>query len=536
LNRRSFLTKLARLGALFGSGSLAQLLGGERFALAQTTVARGGSAATELGQPDAGYLTLELSGHGYQVDPWTGDDFLLGHRLRDSEIPDSKVVYQRSCDFVVVGGGLAGMTAAYHLRDEDVLLLEQYSHCGGQSRGDSFKGVDFCYGSYVSGTGDSITHELLGMLGLQPVVLGTNCNSWHDGERHFVGLPSDSRDRLYKDFASFRNIAEPIWKSISVAGKDENLTLSLMKDSSLSGLDAVSFSSCLHSYSREFLEFVDAFCRSRSCLDAERISALAGYQLIQELFVETGTFRGGNSAIVRALQKNLPREKYSTDCFVWSVAVIESGVEVLYSDRAGNLNRVLAKQAIIAVPLLVAARIIKHVDNTSKSAMLGFHYGSYLVANLLLSREAFQGTFDNFFYRASGFTEMVVADTVYRADGVYAPHMGRVLTVYRPYAPGSEGRAVLLEGRRKDFASEIAQQVSMISDKIEASLERIVLSRWGHAMPVMGKGYYSKMSKTASINYPNLILAHSSIQGRPCADSAIRAGRTAAKQALKSSS
>ncbi|HEY9754084.1 MAG TPA: FAD-dependent oxidoreductase [Oculatellaceae cyanobacterium] len=529
LNRRSFLASIARLGALFGSGALAQLLSDEQSALGQTD----GASPTPGHESDEGPLTLELNGRYYKVDPWTGDNFLLGHRLRDSEIPTSKVASEKRCDFVIVGGGLAGLTAAYYLRNEDFVLLEQYANCGGQSRGGSYRGINFSYGSYVIGTGDNTTHELFDMLGLKPVKLTTNRNSWHVAEKYFVGVESGVKDGLSKDFAEFRQNAGPIWNAIKTAGEKGNPAISLMEDKTSRELDLLSFASVMRSYSPAFVRAVDRFCRSRNCVAPERLSALAGYQLAQEMFEEAGTFPGGSKTISDAILKELPPDRCATNSFVWSVSVTESGTEVLYSDDTGNLQRVLAKQAIVAVPPLVAARIIKHVDNTSKAAMLGFHYGSYLVANLLLARKSFEGTFDNFYDDQSGFTDLVVADTVYRSTGAYTPDMGQILTVYRPYTPGSEGRPLLLEGSRKNFAGEIAEQVSRISDKLEASLERIVLSRWGHAMPVMNIGYYSKMHKVASINCPNLILAHSSIEGRPCVDSALRAGRSAARQALK---
>ena len=45
------------------------------------------------------------------------------------------------CDVVVVGGGVSGMTAAYHLKKKDpsmdVIVLEANGQCSGWSRGPS---------------------------------------------------------------------------------------------------------------------------------------------------------------------------------------------------------------------------------------------------------------------------------------------------------------------------------------------------------------------------------------------------------------
>ena len=41
---------------------------------------------------------------------------------------------KRVLDTIVVGGGLAGLTAAYRLRDRDILLLEKEEIPGGRQR------------------------------------------------------------------------------------------------------------------------------------------------------------------------------------------------------------------------------------------------------------------------------------------------------------------------------------------------------------------------------------------------------------------
>jgi len=72
-----------------------------------------------------------------------------------------------------------------------------------------------------------------------------------------------------------------------------------------------------------------------------------------------------------------------------------------------------------------------------------------------------------------------------------------------------------------------------ISSQLEASLDGIVLSRWGHAMPVMNVGYFAQMARLNSMEHGRFSLSHSSSQGMQCAESAVRAARLAVNQALK---
>ena len=87
--------------------------------------------------------------------------------------------------------------------------------------------------------------------------------------------------------------------------------------------------------------------------------------------------------------------EFSVNTFVWSMEVTESGVNIIYSDGAGHMHGVQAKHAIVTVPPMVAARILKNLDNATKASMLGFRYGSYLVANCFFSKPVYDGSFSN---------------------------------------------------------------------------------------------------------------------------------------------
>ena len=60
----------------------------------------------------------------------------LGHRLRDGQLPDGPRVERRS-PVVVVGGGIAGLSAAWALDRRgfrDFVVLEMESEAGGNAR------------------------------------------------------------------------------------------------------------------------------------------------------------------------------------------------------------------------------------------------------------------------------------------------------------------------------------------------------------------------------------------------------------------
>ena len=161
MNRRDFLRKL---GLLFGSSLGAELVGSEFGARVET---------------DKNYATGGWNGHRYTIEPWSGDNFQQGHLLRDGKIYDGEIASERDVDFVILGGGIAGLCSAYYLRNYDFILLEQYEKLGGQARGGSHNGLNFSYGGSCIRSLEGDLGQLLSELSLKAARLETSQNSWH---------------------------------------------------------------------------------------------------------------------------------------------------------------------------------------------------------------------------------------------------------------------------------------------------------------------------------------------------------------------
>src|ERR1700675_1592872 len=95
-----------------------------------------------------------------------GEHFEICHQVRDGhqfQRPDAT----RKADVVIVGGGIAGLSAAYFLKGKDWLLLEKEDHFGGNAYQEEYEGQPFATGSayaYRGDPGDQPAPEL----GLQP--------------------------------------------------------------------------------------------------------------------------------------------------------------------------------------------------------------------------------------------------------------------------------------------------------------------------------------------------------------------------------
>lgn len=468
------------------------------------------------------------------IAPWTGDDFTLGHRLRAREIPRIPKNTERKVDFVIIGGGVSGLTAAHYLRNHNTLLLEQYDKVGGHARGATHRGIDYSYGAAYIGEPEGLMAELISELGLKPLMIPAKKNSFFWDNRFFEGVEGTADNKLYSQFKRLIADSKKTWGLWD--GMSEPTVP--FTDAELKRLDAIPFSSTLSGYSPAFVSLLDSFLRASACGGIEHISALAGHIIVEDLVVPSCVFPGGNTAITKALAKKIAatnKNTCQTNCFVWSVELKDSGASVVYGTKDGSLHRVDCKHVILASPPLVSWRLLTNMKDAAKASLMWFKYGSYLVANLLLNKKIFSSSFDNFFGSPFTFADMTIAETPYLLTKKYRTEMGSVLTVYHPYASGSKGRTVLLEGNREMLARSIVDQVAtlMKTGALDSALEQVVLSRWGHAMAIPVPGYYSRIEKIATMDGDNYSLAHCSLQGLPSAESAVFAARRAADRALK---
>jgi len=465
---------------------------------------------------------------GYKIGPWTGDDFTVGHQLRDGKIPKFPSQASEKADFVIVGGGLAGLSCAHYLRDSKFLLLEQYEDLGGHSRGGSYQGIDYSYGAAYLATIEGAVGELLDDLSLKPLKLDDSKFAWFNDGSWIRGSEGADDNLIYREFKRFRDENKSFWN------KWNGLYPALTEFPDLLKLDNVTMEDTLKSYDPKFVSLLDGFIKSGLNGGIKSVSALSGLSTIEDIFAATYLLPGGNPAITKELSKRLRTshgEQVKTGSFVWDIRLKDNGALVTYGMQDGSFHTVECRHVIFAIPQMVAARVARNLPDKAKAAMFRFRYGSYAVANVLMKKRIFESSFDNFLPTSYEIGDITIAETPYMMNGTYKPEMGSVLTVYVPYEAASQGRTVLYQGNKKKLAGSIMTELTKAIPQLKGNVEEVILSRWGHALAVARPQYFKYVGELMSFENDSLSFAHSSAHGLPGAEAAVQGALHASQRA-----
>ncbi|MFV0462493.1 MAG: NAD(P)/FAD-dependent oxidoreductase [Nostocoides sp.] len=293
-------------------------------------------------------------------------------------------------DIVIIGGGIAGLSAAWTLRDHNVLLLEQRSRFGGRIKsvrhGDYWANV----GAQMFPGDETRIGQLALELGLPAIPI--------PGVIHGVAV----NDRIY---APKRMEAMPLVLPLTLKERFAFARAGLRLQSGVRryhkvaarglGDSDVDFRQRVITFESErtFAEFlgplpgvVDGLFRNvarRTVAEPEVLSAGAGLALFSDVMGKkssSATFTralvGGTGSIPEAIEQRLG-DKLVSGAHVSHVAVDEQGVRVSYV-KDGRASEVRARFAVIAAPAGVAGEILDPRFTELKSALKSIKYGAFL--------------------------------------------------------------------------------------------------------------------------------------------------------------
>lgn len=481
-----------------------------------------------------------LVGLGRKTDrPVTGgfvnDAFPLGHRLRD-RAGFRAPARQINVPIVIVGGGMAGLNAAWHLDKRgfgDFVLLEMEPGAGGNSRWGANEISRFPWAAHyvpVPAKGESLARELFEELGVL-----------RDGKWDDLALCFDPQERLFiygrwqegiePENATPRDIEQSkrFAARIGEFRRTGQFTVPMERGAKPSPLDRMSMTDWLahEGFDAATLGwYVNYACRDDYGALARDTSAWAGIQYFASRDPEEKgplTWPEGNGWIARQLLAKLARY-VKTASVVYRIA------------RDRNQTRVftesveyIAEAVIFAAPTFLAPYLIEGAPPAA-----GFEYSPWLTANLTLDRlpdqKGAEPAWDNVIYDspALGYvnaTHMSLATHVERT--VWTFYWS--LADYKP----TEARAMLLSKDWNYWKEAILNDLARAHPDIRRCVSHMDIMRIGHAMARPSPGFIFSSDREQWLKpLGNIFFANSDLSGFSIFEEAQYRGVEAAKRVL----
>jgi phytoene dehydrogenase-like protein len=487
-----------------------------------------------------------------------------GHQLRDGGEPAASPVRIRQCATVIVGAGVAGLSAGDALDragHRDVLLIELGDRAGGNAHSGESPLSRFPWGAHyvpVIDPSDVPLRDFFARIGVirdirddgLPVYEETMLCAdpderlWIHGQWQEGFLPTVGASPL--DLSESRRFLGAVAGWRDAIGVDGRAAFALPIDRSSEdprwrALDRQSFAEFLQGegYRGAALGwYLDYCCRDDYGAPAAGVSAWAGLhyfaarrgRAVNATHSDVVTWPEGNGYLVRALAANLDG-RLARSCVVRRVGVAAGQAVVDFVNAAGEPERVVAAGAILAVPRHVLQRLGPAVAPAGPPA----RHTPWVVANLSLSvRPGGAGAplaWDNVVYR-SRLLGYVVAD--HQRPGM--PRDSVVITYYWPldHLPENEARRFAERRSHADWCADFLGELYKVHPEVRGHVENLDLWIWGHGMvcPEPGVIWHAERERRLA-SRPPLHFCHSDGSGMSLFEEAFSLGQLAAARRLR---
>jgi len=267
-------------------------------------------------------------------------------------------------DVVILGAGLAGLTAAYHLRDRDIVVLESSDRVGGRTL--SGEHGAYWYNLGAQFVWDPRTIELCRRLGLD-IVGGEGAESAVFVEGR-LAVGRDPYRLLMKMPIPWREKAGFAW-TIARLRRLAAATHGLDPE-----LDARSLADVIGPVSPITKSILEMATTSGTGLSTGEVSGAVGLGYAIHLFggdvnATLKAVRGGTQQIASSIARAIDPERLMLDCKVESVESAPDHVIVRFRRKGGGVEEIRSATCIAAMPADAVLAAIPDLPPSKRTAL-----------------------------------------------------------------------------------------------------------------------------------------------------------------------
>jgi len=478
-----------------------------------------------------------------------GAAFERGHKLRTPLGFDIPAKRMRKRRIVIVGGGVAGLSAGWQLKRNgvsDFEVCELEDALGGTARGGKNEVSVHPWGAHYVNEPMPEHHAMVELLTEMGVIEDGEVQEqflcrepeerlfyrgrWYEGLYLRAGASADDLAQLHRfealvaDFVRFRDVTGHRGFAIPMATGSEAAEITV-----LDRLSMAEWMSREGFTSPRLLWLIDYACRDDYGARPQTTSAWAGlFYFAARKSTPTAesqnviTWPEGNGRLVNHLSQCI-KEHTSTGQLIAAVEPRDKGVAVYGLDRDDKAFGILADKVIFAAPQFVAPHVVRGLP------VRDFTYGVWMVSNLTLDErpvsKGYPHSWDNVFYDSPSLGYVVATHQRGRDRGP------TVITHYLPLTEGTPAAE-----RKRLFALDHAAAADLVltdigraHHDIRERCQRIDVMRWGHAMIRPDPGFiFGEARKAARAPFRNVHFAHSDLSGIALFEEAFYRGLQAA--------
>jgi hypothetical protein len=494
-----------------------------------------------------------------------GASSALGHKLRSGEFPQAARTIRK--EVVIVGGGIAGLSAAYTLAKAgktDLMLLELEAQAGGNSCSGKNEVSAYPWGAHyvpLLTQESAVAKKLFEDFG---IIKGYNKSGVPIYDEYF--LCADPHERLYMrgrwqdglvpitgiaagveaEYKRFFGLMEGFKK---LKGRDGKKAFAIpldksSQDAELLALDNLTMRAWLQQQgfvAEELLWYVNYCCRDDFGTTMDETSAWAGIHYFASRSGQAAnagasdviTWPQGNGWLADKLAEP-SKNNIHTAALVYRVTENSKGVVVEYWDqKSGESVRIATKAVIMAVPRFVAARLIQSPRHAIDAA--AFSYAPWVVANITVNRlpegKGAALSWDNVSYHGD---KLGYVNATHQIPQMHPTQT--VLTWYWPlsHLPPLAAREEALKRNYAEWQKIFLDEMVSLHPELEGQVQRVDVWVWGHAMVRPTAGFiWGKHRRQALQQKPPIFTAHSDMSGISIFEEACTHGVHAAENVIK---